>query len=169
MPAALLKAAMLENYSINSQGPHYPCYVTCHVIPTPDWRLSRRMSGTQWPLMSGGREQFLRSLSLSSLCRSFLTPEPCEAPLQLQCRCFLVNSSSSRLFRPRSEASNGPNIAGILTMCCYSPSSNHNLPLTVATYSLSVTLCERCSLCDVQRTTELSVTTLGRLRSLRYT
>ena len=128
----LYKAAMLENYSINSQGPHYPCYVTCPVIPTPDWRLSRRMSGTQWPLISGGREQFLRSRSLSSLCRSFLTPEPCEAPLQLQCRCFLVTSvSSSRLFRPRSEASNEPNIAGILTCCniyFYSPSSNHNLP-----------------------------------------
>ena len=35
------------------------------------------------------------------------------------------------------------------------------LPLTVATYSPGVTLCERCSLCDVQRTTEPSVTTLA--------
>ena len=121
---------MLENYSVNSQGPHYPGRVTCRVIPRPDWRLSRRMSGTQWPCMSGGREQFLRSRSLSSLCRSFLTPEPCEAPLQLQCRIFLANSSSSRLLRPRREDSNGPSIAGIvnnLGIYFCAPSTNHNL------------------------------------------
>ena len=88
------------------------------VISGPDWRLSRRMSGTwQWPLealMSGGREQFLRSLcSRSSRCRSFLTPYPCEAPLQLWWRIFLAESSSAPLPRPRSEDSNGPNIAGM--------------------------------------------------------
>ena len=163
---------MLENYSVNSQGPHYPGRVTCRVIPRPDWRLSRRMSGTQWPCMSGGREQFLRSRSLSSLCRSFLTPEPCEAPLQLQCRIFLANSSSSRLFRPRSEDSNGPSIAGMvnnLGIFFCAPSTNHNL----ATDSCYIfTRCHFVWAMFTVRCPEdnwaLSHNT-RRLRSLRYT